>query len=240
MSNIRWVSYGHQTCYGHDTLSAAPHVASYLAEHLDTSFALHTHNICTLHSLIRPCQPWHFFAQLRCLSYHPCFSTHVCVWKKMSKKKSQWISVENSEQSLMRRGNPRLVAEKLENCKNWRIRYKTRHLKVLLVHDLLPHHATAEKDNAAGIMTVWWWWSCPPPVLQIYSLHQVALGTPSRSCRRRIVIAILRGSGTFRLWPSTEVRVWSQFQIILRIHKVFRTNAPGEVAASRVTFSSCF
>jgi len=25
-------------------------------------------------------------------------------------------------------------------------------LKVLLVHDLLPHHATEERDNAAGLM----------------------------------------------------------------------------------------
>jgi len=75
-------------------------------------------------------------------------------------------------------------------------------------------------------MTIWWWWSCPPPVLQIYSLHQVAMGTPSRSCQCRMVIAILRGSGTFRLWPSTEVRVWSQFQIVLRIHKVFIRTRP--------------
>jgi len=42
--------------------------------------------------------------------------------------------------------------------KNWRIKktgkfwYQTRHVKVLSVHDLLLHHETAERDNAAGTM----------------------------------------------------------------------------------------
>jgi len=47
-----------------------------------------------------------------------------------------------------------LVAERTEELKNWRIQYRTRHLKVLAVHDLLPHHTMAERDNAAGIMTI--------------------------------------------------------------------------------------
>ena len=43
--------------------------------------------------------------------------------------------------------------------KNWRIEKtgesSTKHqLKELSLHDLLPHHATAERDNAAGIMTI--------------------------------------------------------------------------------------
>jgi len=38
----------------------------------------------------------------------------------------------------------------------------------------------------------------PPPILQVHSLHQIAMGTPSHVPlqRRAIIITVFRGSGT--------------------------------------------
>ena len=48
------------------------------------------------------------------------------------------------------------------------------------------------------------WWTSPPPLLQIHSLHQVAMDTPSHVPlqRRAIIITILPGSGTNCMVPS--------------------------------------
>jgi len=90
----------------------------------------------------------------------------------------------------------------MENRKNWRIRYKTRHLKVLSVQDLLPHHATEERDDAAERMTIWW--TSPPPILQIHSRHQVAMGTAVHVPLRchAIIVTIFRSSGTYCMVSS--------------------------------------
>ena len=58
------------------------------------------------------------------------------------------------------------------------------------------------RDKVGGIMSIWW--TSPPPILQIHSLHQVAMGTASHIPlqRRAIIITIFRSSGTNRMVPS--------------------------------------
>ena len=108
------------------------------------------------------------------------------------------------------------------------------HLKVLFVHDLLSHHATAERDNATMIMTIWW--TSRPPILQIHLLHQVATGTSSHVPlrRRAIIVAIFHGSGTCGMFPGTvqwgALLVWISDLLIWRIFQFFR---PLEVTISK-------
>jgi len=80
--------------------------------------------------------------------------------------------------------------------------YKTCQLKVLSVHDLPPYPERSRRDYVGGIMTTWG--TSPPPILQIHSLYQVAMGTPSHVPlqRRAIIIAIFSGSGTNCTVPS--------------------------------------
>jgi len=78
--------------YGRDTLSAAPHVASYLAQHVHTSFALHTRSIYTPHSPSIHAASTHlmrsfalrtvaFFCTIAMSVIPPMFS-HPCVYVK--------------------------------------------------------------------------------------------------------------------------------------------------------------
>jgi len=57
------------------------------------------------------------------------------------------------------------------------------------------------RDNVEGIMSTWG--TSSPPILQIHSLHQVAMGTPSHVPlqRRAIIVAIFRGSGATPYGP---------------------------------------
>jgi len=53
--------------------------------------------------------------------------------------------------SKMEKIRPRIpAAEKNGELKNWRIWYKTGQLEVLMVHDLLPHPATAGEITQQG------------------------------------------------------------------------------------------
>jgi len=95
-----------------------------------------------------------------------------------------------------------LAAEKTGELKNWRIWYKNQSIGSIVSARPTAAPRNGRRDNAAGIMTIWW--TSPPPILQIHSLHQVAMGTPSHVPlqRRAVIIAIFRGSGTNCMGPS--------------------------------------
>jgi len=91
--------------------------------------------------------------------------------------------------------------------KKWRIKKLENLVQNRSIGSIVCARPTAaprngRRDNAVRIMTIWW--TSPYPILQIHSLHQVAMGTPSHVPlqRRAIIIVIFRGSGTNCMVPS--------------------------------------
>jgi hypothetical protein len=78
-------------------------------------------------------------------------------------------------------------------------------------NDIMQAPRNSGRENVVGIIIVWW--TIPPLILQIYSQHQVATGTPFHvpPRRRGIIIAIFHDFGTNCMvpweWLSTEVRL---------------------------------
>ena len=125
-----------------------------------------------------------------------------------------------SEGSLSSGGTHRVVAEKTGEWKKLENLVQNQSIGSIVGarHDAAPR--SGRRHNVGGIMTIRW--TSPPPILQIHSLHQVDMGTPSHfppsaPCNNYRHFSRFWDQlyGPLRLGIGTEVHLWTQFEIYL-------------------------